>query len=159
MLRLCSTILPMLTPNFPIQICRCQNNAAISCYKRCGGQPPVIRVSQHHSSHLPPSPVSNLKLTTSPLAQHCPPEPPKPTHQTCGSRGLPPCPYSQTCINDPSKPDCDIRADCPGFCVNLDGPKCGGLKGLKCSPGKVCVDDPREYVTFSLLNLIDLYSD
>lgn len=99
------------------------------------------------ASLFPPSTItdSSPKLTTSSLAQPCPtPEPPKPTHQACGSRGLPPCPYSQTCINDPSKPNCEILADCPGFCVNLDGPKCGGLKGLKCPKGKVCVDDPRE---------------
>ncbi|KAF7507109.1 hypothetical protein GJ744_010922 [Endocarpon pusillum] len=64
--------------------------------------------------------------------------------QICGSRGLAPCPPSQTCINDPSKPNCDIAVDCPGICVHLKGPSCGGFAGLHCPRGKVCVDDPRD---------------
>lgn len=98
------------------EICRCQNNAAISCYKRCGGPRPTLRP--------------------------CPRPAPEP--QACGSRGLPNCPDSQTCINDPLKPDCDIAADCPGICVRLDGPQCGGFAGFPCPEGKVCVDDPRD---------------
>ncbi len=151
MLPLLSTKLPMLTPNSSIQICQCQNNAAISCYEKCGGPRPTLKVSQHLSSHIQPPPVSSPKITTSSLPQPCPTpaptttsEPPKPTRQACGRRGLPPCRRSQTCINDPSKPNCDIAFDCPGICVRLDGPKCGGIVGLKCPKGKVCVDDPRE---------------
>lgn len=138
-----STNLPMLNPNSPIQICQCQNNAAISCYEKCGGPRPTPKVSQHLSSHTQAPPVSNPKLTTSSLPQACPTPAPT-TRQACGSLGLPPCPNSQTCINDPSKPNCDIAVDCPGICVGLDGPKCGGFAGLECPNGKVCVDDPRE---------------
>ena len=50
----------------PFQICQCQNNAAISCYQRCGGPYPVLQVSQHLSFlTLNHRPVSTPKLTTS----------------------------------------------------------------------------------------------
>lgn len=70
---------------------------------------------------------------------------PEPTRISCGSRGLPPCPNGTTCINDPATPGCDIKADCPGLCVLLDGPFCGGIASIQCrQEGQVCVDDPRD---------------
>lgn len=70
---------------------------------------------------------------------------PTPTAAICGSRGLSPCPDGTTCVNDPRKPDCDIRVDCPGICVKLDGPFCGGIAGFQCpQPEQVCIDDPRD---------------
>lgn len=71
---------------------------------------------------------------------------PRATAAICGSRGLPSCPDGTTCVNDPRKPGCDISTDCPGICVTLDGPFCGGFGGFECpqSPEQVCIDDPRD---------------
>lgn len=72
---------------------------------------------------------------------------PKKCPQICGSRGLPPCPKGLTCIDNPDKPGCSTAADCPGLCVKLDGPFCGGIAAFKCpreDEGQRCVDDPRD---------------
>lgn len=58
--------LPMLTSTSPVQICKCVNNAAISCYQKCGGPYPVLQVRQHLSfSTFNHRPILCPKLTTS----------------------------------------------------------------------------------------------
>lgn len=37
--------------------------------------------------------------------------------QSCGSRGLPPCPDGQMCIDPDPTDSCDPAADCPGICA------------------------------------------
>ena len=64
---------------------------------------------------------------------------------SCGSRGQPPCATGYYCIPDPNYPSCSFAADCPGYCVILDGPQCAGFTGARCpDSGEVCVDDPRD---------------
>ena len=42
--------------------------------------------------------------------------------QSCGSRGLAPCPDGQTCIDPDPFDNCDPRADCPGVCTPTPTP-------------------------------------
>ncbi len=89
--------LPMLTP---IQICKCMNNAAISCYQKCGGPYPVLKVSQH-LIFSPPSTIAQFSPKANhfvPLVSHVPPAkavvvgvcppalPPRPASTTLQSR-------------------------------------------------------------------------
>lgn len=78
---------------------------------------------------------------------------PTPTGAICGSRGLPACPDGTTCVNDPSKPGCDIAVDCPGICVKpststittrATAAICGGRGLPLCPDGTTCVNDPRK---------------
>lgn len=96
---------------------------------------PIFKTPKTHSSlQICSKPTSS----TSSVA-------PTPTGAICGSRGLPLCPDGTTCVNDPRKPSCDISADCPGICVKLDGPFCGGFAGFPCPQSEqVCIDDPRD---------------
>lgn len=134
-----------------LQQCECKNTAAITCAKICGGKPKIqvsllLLAHTYHSSLC----TSYLPFPTQP----CPPTaststsaaPPSPTARTfCGSRGMAPCPEGQTCIADPDNLSCSLIADCPGFCVQLNGPFCGGIAGIECpEKDQVCVDDPRD---------------
>lgn len=94
--------------------------------------------------YLPTTKYSGLR--TDGLTQPCP----KLIRNICGfDPWLPPCPKGQTCIDDPEPNGCNgpiTAADCPGLCVTLDGPFCGGIANIPCpDPGnQVCVDDPRD---------------
>lgn len=95
-----------------------------------------------------PQPKKSIQALTYPQ-QPCPSSTttsaPKATPTLCGSRGLAPCAPKQSCIADPNNLGCSLIADCPGFCVVLNGPACGGFAGLKCPQAdQVCVDDPRD---------------
>ena len=96
------------------QQCKCLNNAAIACAKKCGGKPTTTKCPTATKTTATPSPTPTL----------------------CGSRSMPPCPDGrQTCIADPSNLKCSLIADCAGLCVILDGQKCGGIAGLGCPTG------------------------
>lgn len=48
-------------------------------------------------------------------------------------------------MNDPNDPGCSTAADCPGYCVLLDGNDCYPELGIGCpSTQQVCVDDPSD---------------
>ena len=68
---------------------------------------------------------------------------PQDVPQSCGSRGLPPCPDGQSCIDLDPTDSCSPLADCPGVCAPTPPPSgCGGWHGIPCPSGQVCVDDP-----------------
>ena len=142
-----------LTPQS--QRCKCANEAAIACAARCSIKP-TTRVRFHPPS-CPPVKIFLLQKTkkTSPVHSHISPKqacptpttkPPPPTQTVCDTRGLSrKCNSSQFCIPNPKKLGCSSKANCPGICVQLNGPRCGGFAGFQC-PDKdhVCVDDPRD---------------
>lgn len=69
----------------------------------------------------------------------------KPKTIPCGSRGLPSCAEGQSCVANPATPGCDPRADCPGICVALDGPFCGGIANIQCpKKDQTCIDNPND---------------
>ncbi|CAL8580495.1 hypothetical protein XPA_006216 [Xanthoria parietina] len=103
--------------------CKCANEAAVACAARCSSKP---------TTRACPTPTST--------------KPPLPTQTVCDTKGLSrKCNSAQTCIPNPKKLGCSSGANCPGICVQLNGPRCGGFAGFQC-PDKdhVCVDDPRD---------------
>ena len=62
--------------------------------------------------------------------------------QSCGSRGLSPCPNGQTCFDLDPTDSCYLSADCPGVCVPIPPlSRCGGQLGIECPSDQVCIDD------------------
>lgn len=65
------------------------------------------------------------------------------TYQSCGSRGLEPCPDGTVCLDDPTVDNCGQACDIPGYCV--PDVSCGGFIGKACPvEGQLCPDDPRD---------------
>ncbi len=128
--------------NSTSQRCQCANDAAIACASRCGTKPNTI-VSSLGVYQVLQDPLTYPKKCPKPTPTST--HPPAPTQTLCGSRGMAPCADNQYCIADPDNLECSLIADCPGFCVQLNGPMCGGFAGFQCpDKDQVCVDDPRD---------------
>jgi hypothetical protein len=63
--------------------------------------------------------------------------------QSCGGRTVSgqsrDCPGGTSCVNNPSRPDCDLAADCPGVCLSVyNFTHCSTLSGEGCPDGYAC---------------------
>ncbi|KAL8846871.1 MAG: hypothetical protein Q9221_008070 [Calogaya cf. arnoldii] len=104
-----------------------------------------VSVQMTPQSHVPLAVAPSQIIIKCPAPTATSTQPPGPTHTLCGSRGLAPCGPGQTCVADPNNLKCSLIADCPGFCVQLNGPICGGFAGFQCpEKDQVCIDDPRD---------------
>lgn len=106
-------------------------------------------VAESQSSQMsdlqPKQIVPRLTHTQQPCPSATTTAPPTATPTLCGSRGIGLCSNKQYCIADPNNLGCSLIADCPGICVVLNGPACGGFGGFPCpAADQVCVDDPRD---------------
>ncbi|KAL8811344.1 MAG: hypothetical protein Q9200_001871 [Gallowayella weberi] len=115
--------------------CKCANDAAIACASRCATKPKTV-VGYTNYELTVSNPLTTPKKCPTPTTT----SPPAPTQTLCGSRGIGLCASNQYCIADPNNLGCSLIADCPGLCVQLNGPMCGGFAGFPCpEPDQACI--------------------
>ncbi|TLS31543.1 hypothetical protein PpBr36_02576 [Pyricularia pennisetigena] len=138
----------------------CPATRGANCPGRCAPATTVTRPRPSHPTRPTVSeptarsddePKPSVHTRTPRPTRSTPPLPtptPTPTrtrsYDDCG--GFRPTPKScargQICIDDPYAGGCGMACDMPGICV--EPTFCGGIAGVQCADGKMCVDDTRD---------------